>query len=118
MSYCRWSSDDFQCDVYVYESVRGWETHVATYRLHYKSSLPPRITLRKGDEVAWMEREEKIMKMREEADKQLIGLKYDGESFLDASPGECAKTLEMLQDEGYNVPDYAIETLKEEGEEI
>lgn len=28
MSYCRWSSDDFKSDVYVYESQAGWITHV------------------------------------------------------------------------------------------
>lgn len=33
MSYCRWSSDNFRCDVYVYESVHGgWETHMAGRR--------------------------------------------------------------------------------------
>lgn len=29
MSYCRWSSDNFKCDVYVYADVSGgWTTHV------------------------------------------------------------------------------------------
>lgn len=33
MSYCRWSSDNGRCDVYVYEDVSGgWTTHVAKYR--------------------------------------------------------------------------------------
>ena len=33
MSYCRWSSDDFQSDVYVYEDCRGpWVVHVAGRR--------------------------------------------------------------------------------------
>lgn len=33
MSYCRWSSDNWNCDVYVYESVYGgWQTHVAGRR--------------------------------------------------------------------------------------
>lgn len=30
MSYCRWSSDDFECDLYCYADVRGgYTTHVA-----------------------------------------------------------------------------------------
>lgn len=33
MSYCRWSSMNWQCDVYVYEDVSGgWTTHVAGSR--------------------------------------------------------------------------------------
>ncbi len=39
MSYCRWSSDDGQCDVYVYEDVAGgWTTHVASRRIKH---IPP-----------------------------------------------------------------------------
>ena len=33
MSYCRWSSDSFRCDLYCYEDVHGgWTTHVAGRR--------------------------------------------------------------------------------------
>ena len=42
MSYCRWSSDFFECDVYVYEDVSGgWTTHVAGRRR--KNKLPDEI---------------------------------------------------------------------------
>lgn len=38
MSYCRWSSMNWMCDVYVYEDVGGgWTTHVAGRR----RALPP-----------------------------------------------------------------------------
>lgn len=30
MSFCRWSSDDWACDVYAYESEEGFIIHVAT----------------------------------------------------------------------------------------
>lgn len=29
MSYCRWSTDSFRCDVYAYESADGYTVHVA-----------------------------------------------------------------------------------------
>ncbi len=29
MSYCRWSSDGFRCDLYAYEDAQGWTIHVA-----------------------------------------------------------------------------------------
>ena len=42
MSYCRWSSDDFQCDVYVYESVAGgFVTHVAANRVVFRMNCLP-----------------------------------------------------------------------------
>ena len=31
MAYCRWSSEDYQCDLYCYESKEGYVTKVATY---------------------------------------------------------------------------------------
>ncbi len=38
MSYCRWSSMNWMCDVYVYEDVGGgWTTHVAELR----RAIPP-----------------------------------------------------------------------------
>lgn len=38
MSYCRWSSMNWMCDVYVYEDVDGgWATHVAGRR----RAIPP-----------------------------------------------------------------------------
>lgn len=38
MSYCRWSSMNWMCDVYVYEDVGGgWTTHVAGQR----RAIPP-----------------------------------------------------------------------------
>ena len=41
MSYCRWSSDFGECDVYVYESDSGWQTHVAIR--HRKQRVPDEI---------------------------------------------------------------------------
>jgi alkanesulfonate monooxygenase SsuD/methylene tetrahydromethanopterin reductase-like flavin-dependent oxidoreductase (luciferase family) len=45
-----------------------------------------------------------------------IGLPHDGESFLDGTPAQCADRLERLRAMGYNVPEYAINTLREESE--
>ena len=32
MSYCRWSSLDYTCDIYAYESAYGYEVHIAHSR--------------------------------------------------------------------------------------
>ena len=42
MAYCRFSSDFFECDAYVYEDVNGgWTTHIAERR--HKHKLPDHI---------------------------------------------------------------------------
>lgn len=53
MSYCRFSTDDYQCDVYVYEDVGGWwSTHVAGNRPVYAEPLPDPVPFR-GNTEAW-----------------------------------------------------------------
>ena len=43
-----------------------------------------------------------------------IGLPEDGETFNDATAGDCADRLEYLRALGYQVPQYAIDALREE----
>src|SRR5690606_11490392 len=46
-----------------------------------------------------------------------IGGRFDGETFNDDSAADCADRLIWLRAEGYTVPDYAIDALREEGRE-
>ena len=115
MSYCRWSSDDFQCDVYVYESPEGFVTHVASSRVVFSKPLPPPVDMRNVAE--FLECQNKVMEMVDTADRKPIGLPHDGQDFLDATPGDAADTLKMLMAEGYRVPQYAIDALLEEERE-
>lgn len=115
MSYCRWSSDDYQCDVYVYEDISGgWTTHVACKRPVYEAELPPVVPFTPDNLQAWDERHGVVIQMLESAECPAIGLSRDGQSFSDSTPGECADRLVSLRDEGYNVPQYAIDALREE----
>lgn len=112
MSYCRWSCDDYKCDVYCYEDCGGFfYVGVADVNYDFKEPLPDKLSL--GDE-GWLERHNKVLDMCENADKKPIGLSRDGESFKVKTAAETAEMLESLKAEGYNVPDYAIEALKEE----
>lgn len=117
MSYCRWSSDDFQCDVYVYADVSsGWTTHVAVNRpVIDRSVLPPII---EEDPLSWHRRMEAVSKQLKTAERKTIGLPYDGKMFNDETPGEAAETLMMLRTAGYNVPQYAIDALRAEQKEM
>lgn len=116
MSYCRFSSDDFQCDVYVYaDCMGGYTTHVAGRRHVFKKPLPPEVSTDNIED--WIERHKKVNKMIDKAKLVDIGLPYDGEQFNDPTPEECADRLEELRTMGYIVPQYAIDALREEAME-
>ena len=115
MSYCRWSSDDFACDIYCYEHVGGYyAVHVAAARRVLCRPLPPFVSLQPEHAKEWRARNVEIHKIIEESSMEPIGLPHDGETFREATAGECADRLEMLRDAGYVVPEYAIEALREE----
>ena len=108
MSYCRWSSDDFKCDIYCYESETGYQVHVATKLVI--GDIPP---------IDWSSHELMFKTYREQMDfletaqRKDIGLPYDGQSFCFEDAGEAATLLEHLKEIGYNVPQSAIDTLWE-----
>lgn len=115
MAYCRWSSDDWQCDVYVYEDVAGGYTiHVATNRPIFRDSLPEPVEWDPDNVEPWFTRHFAVMKIMERAERAPIGGPYDGETFRDPTPDACADRLEMLRAAGYNVPQYAINELRNE----
>lgn len=146
MSYCRWSSDWGECDIYCYaDCMGGWTTHVAGRRVkhsipqHIRELIPP--TMEDGD--AWVKGYQAFRKAKMEwqkqfphevihdvdgdeatvffADSEYLDLseigEEAGESYNDDTPGECADRLELLKQKGFNVPQYAIDSLREEQEE-
>jgi len=114
MSYCRWSSDDFQCDVYVYEDCRGgFTTHVAGVRYVFAEPLLAPVDYR-ADWDGWWARDRRVSEMVKDAGRQHIGLPHDGKSFNDDTAALCADRLEALRGMGYNVPQRAIDALREE----
>lgn len=145
MSYCRFSSMNWMCDVYVYESCEGgWMTHVAGNRRIFppipdigimripkfgrkydmatrRSSYPSRLHRLAGNACLsfWTFWHGQIhMRSLDLIPSRKIGLTHDGKSFSSDDPGECADLLERLMTEGYNVPQYAIDALREEQKEL
>jgi hypothetical protein len=115
MSYCRWSSDNGYCDLYVYEDVHGgWTTHVATHRIPPGAPPDPIDLLFAGDVGGYLKRNEE----RSEWIKGINTIKIDhpeaGTSFNHDTPGECAENLKRLRAEGFVVPECAINSLMEE----
>lgn len=135
MSYCRWSSDDWQCDVYVYADANGgWTCHVADRRRIFDETYPGGFGfpgLRPGSpgyDLAW----QAFMVNRNACHRWMDAHADDEKSWLDLSeistyagthhntnePGEMAELLVLIKQDGLNVPDYAIAALLEEQQEM
>ena len=112
MSYCRWSSDGFQCDVYVYESADGWITHVAAKR---RAARAPELNW--STQERWTQTHAAQRAFLDDPNNPSlpIGLSEDGKTFCDESPAACAAQLLRLREIGYQVPQDAIDALQEEG---
>ena len=118
MSYCRWSSDDYQCDLYVYESDMGFEIHVAGNRLVFDEPLPPPAPPPNVDFDAWYQRHRTVRDMVQSARRKPIGLPNDGETYVLSEPGAAADQLVALRAVGYRFPERVIDLLREEQAEL
>jgi hypothetical protein len=111
MSYCRFSSDDWRSDLYVYQCSLGWQIDIAGSR---HDPMPPRITADKTDPDEWLRQYNAQRTAMDKAGRAYIDLPHAGGDFLCGTPGDCADTVAMLKELGYNVPDGVIEALREE----
>lgn len=115
MSYCRWSDDDYQCDVYCYEDVLGgYTTHVAGSRAVLDVDLPPKVEYSTATSAAWWKRHEQQAIWIAQALRKPVGLPFDGETFNDPDAQSAADRLQWLKELGYNVPQRAIDALRNE----
>ncbi|MEE9386376.1 MAG: hypothetical protein V3V08_23425 [Nannocystaceae bacterium] len=112
MSYCRWSTDDFQCDLYIYEDVAGgWTIHVAGNRVLFTEELPPPVSM---FEAGWVERHSLVMEWLGDETKHHrvdIELPHAGECFSEPTPAAAADRCEELKALGYQFPEYVIPDL-------
>lgn len=120
MSYCRWSSDDYQSDLYVYgDEDGGYVSYVAGRRYVLAEPLPPPVELGESIESrdAWVERHRKVQEIIKRSKNEVIDLPERGARFFHETAGECADNLERLRSLGYHVPQEAIDRLREEQDE-
>lgn len=106
MSYCRFSDDDFQSDVYCYDSdMGGFVTHVARNRVCLASEeLPAKVPFDKEHLNEWLHRHNQVIKLVRAAHKAPIGLAHDGQTFLDDTLDALKERLYALAAVGYRVP--------------
>ena len=121
MSYCRWSSMKWSCDVYVYaDTSGGWTTNVAANRRVGLDTLPVDPSFREIETLGSEEWQRRYRAHRDALDAlplEPIGLEHDGEFFSDSTPDDCADRLHDLRRLGYKVPQYAIDALRQEAGE-
>ncbi|MEV6897481.1 hypothetical protein [Amycolatopsis sp. NPDC051372] len=118
MSYCRWSTDDFQCDLYIYEDARGgWTIHVAGNRVAYTQPLPEPIELTDTNFDEWWARHKLVGEMVDRADRVPIELPHAGEAFNELTAGAAADRVRELRNLGYHCPDRVEQSLREEAQE-
>lgn len=117
MSYCRWSSDNFSCDIYAYESDQGFVIHICGGR--YKGDIP------KVD-MSFLENNtpENVQKYIDSSKKQSkhlkkygtepINLPLAGESFTFPDLQSFYDKMIELKNIGYVIPDRVFEIIKAE----
>jgi hypothetical protein len=111
MSYCRWSSDDYRCDLYVYEDESGGFTvHVAGNRVPDET---PRCTA-KWLSPEWFAQHQAQMAFLETAERTPIGLSRDGESFTVPTLEDLRALVLDLRREGYRFPDALLHVIDDE----
>lgn len=112
MSYCRWSTDDFSCDLYCYGNASGgWTTHVAGNK---PVGEIPKVTASfdQPDEMA------RQMNAQHEwlasCAREPLGLPHDGETFNDPTLEAFRDRLMTLRAAGYRFPDYVLTEVEAE----
>lgn len=113
MSYCRWSSDNWKCDLYCYADCGGGYTTWVAGRKH-KGDIPKLPPLGSIGMEEWHLIYTKQKEFLDTAEMEDIGLKYDGQNFNDPDLRAFLKRLLHLKETGYNVPDFVIEGIKED----
>lgn len=117
MSYCRFSTNDFACQLYVYASTEGYSIHVAANK---PVGDIPKITSDYLDtRTPTSTAEEYVVQHKAQLDwlkdckREKITLKYAGESFYLPQEQTVAK-LKELKELGYVFPDYVISDIEDE----
>ena len=143
MSYCRFSSDNWKSDVYVYDAGYAKVIHVAG-RKRLIAPIPELpasfgIKLVRWSGAKWNDKTRKLeFDSRTKAVVNQIGfwligkinwfnhftlsliplvslkLPHAGETFETITAWECIEKLEYLRELGYNVPQYALDDLLRE----
>jgi len=113
MSYCRWSTDNFNCDIYAYESDAGYEIHVANNRrrLWYRIFLwltDKRIPIKLANKIIYYRSQRfDLYFLPNRIKYKLIKLACAGESYT-CNLEEFREKMIELRNLGYKFPNYVL----------
>jgi len=122
MSYCRWSSNNWACDLYCYDSggkdEGGYTTHVAGNRVAGEIPQVPDFPLTRDPDSAdwkeWHDAYEAQHKFLKDCQREFIDLPHAGETFQDNTLEEFRARLLELRKIGYRFPDRVLEQIERE----
>lgn len=111
MSYCRFSSDYCNCDLYIYEDITGsYAMHIASSR--YIFDRTPLIPTKTVED--FINNHDYVKEALRTADVVDINLPYAGESFYFSKLSQVIEKVKELQALGYVVPSNIISSMEEE----
>ena len=116
MSYCRWSTENFKCDLYCYADCNGgYTTHVAGSKIISELPEEPSLKLVVENKCDEYLRLHKVWQAAfDVAERAPIGLPHDGESFNDPDLQSFYERIEYLMGLGYYAPKWLLEDIAEE----
>ena len=100
MSYCRFSSMNYGCDLYCYQSDSGYVVHVARKR---HNSLIPALDYSQGARTLFASYDAQGVAL-DASELIPIGLPEDGNTFTIVTVDSLIDTLLYLRDLGYRFP--------------
>ncbi|MGC0142769.1 hypothetical protein [Pseudactinotalea sp. Z1732] len=104
MSCCRWSTDDFHCNIYAYPSSEGVVIHVAVRRTHFTAPLPDPVPLTPATAFEWAERHTRVAQMLQHAEREWIDLPHAGRTINEPGQAHPARQLRRLANLGFRAP--------------
>ncbi|MBK1666554.1 hypothetical protein CKO28_00670 [Rhodovibrio sodomensis] len=117
MSYCRFSTDSFRCDLYVYETESPdddprFTIHVAGNRIPEDAPRLPELTAKSIEDYVAAYRE--LTDYLLSCPRTPIDAPYAGETLLIGSLEELRAKLIELRDLGYRFPDAVLDAVDAE----
>jgi hypothetical protein len=116
MSYCRFSTNGFRCDLYVYADAEGFTVHVAASRIPEDApELPDIQTLAAAaDWSGYLQAQRALSDYLLGCERTPIGGPHDGATFHLPNLDALHARLRALRDDGYRFPDSVLEAVAAE----
>jgi hypothetical protein len=127
MSYCRFSSNNFKSDIYLYDSNQGLCLHIAANRIvgeppAYNLMMVSKLNDYKEGSAEYKSILDEFMAAQkahndfmETVKREYINFEHAGQTFYFSEANECAEFLRQLIALGYHVPEGVIEAVIEDG---